>query len=467
MAIGMISAVLASSARPAPPPEPPAKVAAALIAASRGPSGLDTGKLAARVAALDPRDPATAPVRAAVNAALTPVDRGRLAAALDRATADVSVRLKDGGVVVADRDASSANAKTLAAYRDSADPKERAVFRSVIATYGSIPAAEAALFGPRPAQVASIATPSIQPFPTPRPTPPTLAAGPANQEGVGAFFEGALAGDLSDNSSWSKVGGQVAMGFVPIAGQIADLRDIGANIHNIGEGKPGGWFGLGTAMIGIVPGVGDAAKAALRGGGKVAEAGAEVAEQVAKHGDEATGGAARGADEAGALVTRTATVGRNVAEWKVDAQGRPTSVTATLSELQPKGTARGTDELSAQDAVRGRGIADDDAGHVIGHRFMGDQGAGNMFPQNFNFNRSAYKTMENEWAGWIEHGGTVKTRVELSGGTPNRPAEVAVSYEVFDASGRQVFDKVHAFENASDQKFSRLSTLEIKQRMGQ
>jgi hypothetical protein len=284
MATGIISSTLALQPRPTPPTEPPARVAAALIAASRGPAGVDMGKLAAKVAALDPRDPATAPVRAAVNAALAPVDRGRLAAALDRATADISVRLKDGAVVVADRDASNAAAKTLAAYRDSADPKDRAVFRSVIATYGSIPAAEAALFGPRPAQVAS--TPSTPPVPAP-------AAGPANKEGVGAFFEGALAGDLSDNNSWSKVGGQVAMGFVPVAGQIADIRDIGANIDNIREGKPGGWFGLGTAAIGIIPGVGDAAKAALRGGGKVAEAGAEVAEQVAKRGDEVAGGVAR------------------------------------------------------------------------------------------------------------------------------------------------------------------------------
>lgn len=287
MATGIISSTLAPQPRPTPPTEPPAKIAAALIAASRGPAGVDTGKLAARVAALDPRDPSTAPVRAAVNAALTPVDRGRLLAALDRATADISVRLKDGTTVVADRDGSSANGKTLAALRDSSDPKERAQFRSVISTYGSIPAAEAALFGPRPAQVAAV------PVPAPRPTPPAPpAAAGVSQEGVGSFFEGVFAGDFSDNSSWSKVGGQVVTGFIPIAGQVADVRDIAANVNNIREGKPGGWFGLGTAVIGIVPGFGDAAKAALRGGGKVAGAGAEVAEQVARHGDEVGGAVA-------------------------------------------------------------------------------------------------------------------------------------------------------------------------------
>ena len=117
--------------------------------------------------------------------------------------------------------------------------------------------------------------------------------------------------------------------------------------------------------------------------------------------------------------------------------------------------------------MRGRGIADDDAGHVIGHRFMGDQGAGNMFPQNFNFNRSAYKTMENEWAGWIEHGGTVRTRVELSGGTADRPARLIATYEVFDDAGRLIFKNDARFANTTNQSFTRVPTSEIQRLMNQ
>lgn len=129
--------------------------------------------------------------------------------------------------------------------------------------------------------------------------------------------------------------------------------------------------------------------------------------------------------------------------------------------MQPSGTARGRDELNAQDEVRGRGLPDDDAGHVIGHRFLGDQGARNMFPQNFNFNRSAYKTMENEWAGWIQNGGTVKVNVELIGGTAGRPGQVAVSYEVFNDAGKRVFDNQALFDNAANQTFDRVPTREI------
>jgi len=441
--------------------------AEALIAASRGPGGVDIAHLAGALRGLDTRDPATATTRAAVEARLSRVEQGQLGAALATRPGgmgpDVTVTLKDGTRVTADRDSSSPAGRTLAELRDSADPKHRALFRSVMRTYGSIPAAEAVLFATPAAASASPATSGgvavpleASPAPAARPRPATVSSAP-DAEGVGSFFEGVAQGDFSDNDSWSKIAGQVVTGFVPIAGQIADARDIAANVGHVWNGRSGGWVGLGTAMIGVVPGVGDAAKAALRGGGKTAEAGVEVAEQVTKNADEA-------AQAAGAV--RTATVGRNRVEWTLDAQGRPTSVTATLSELQPKGAPRGADELAAQDAVRGRGLADDDAGHVIGHWFMGDQGPGNMFPQNFNFNRSAYKTMENEWAAWIEHGGTVRTRVELIGGTADRPAQVGVLYEVFDGAGKRVFRNQAEFDNVANQTFDRLPTAEVRQRLG-
>lgn len=160
-----------------------------------------------------------------------------------------------------------------------------------------------------------------------------------------------------------------------------------------------------------------------------------------------------------------AKIGANSAEWTLNAAGEPTRVTATLRELQPAGTPRGKAELDAQDAVRERGKADDDAGHVIGHRFLGDQGARNMFPQNFNFNRSAYKKLENEWADWIGHGGTVKVDVELIGGKAGRPDQVGVSYEVFDDAGRRVFDNQELFANAAGQVFDRVPAAEMSARL--
>jgi hypothetical protein len=167
--------------------------------------------------------------------------------------------------------------------------------------------------------------------------------------------------------------------------------------------------------------------------------------------------APRLADAAQASV-HTAKVGANSVEWSVDANGYPQRVEATLSELQPAGATRSSAETTAQDQVRGRGIDGDDAGHVIGHRFLGDQGTRNMFPQQFNFNRGAYKTMENEWAAWIDHGGTVKAKVDLLGGTPERPDQVKVTYEVFNDAGKRVFRNTDVFDNAAGQTFDRVPT---------
>ncbi len=182
--------------------------------------------------------------------------------------------------------------------------------------------------------------------------------------------------------------------------------------------------------------------------------------------DELAAPGARSADNVAAAGVHNARLGNNQVTWTVDANGRPTSASATLSELQPKGAKRSSDELSAQDEVRARGIDEDDAGHIIGHRFMGDQGSINMFPQNFNFNRSAYKTLENEWAAWIDAGGTVKVNVALKGGTPDRPAKVGVVYEVFNADGKRVFKNSELFDNAAGQVFDRVSTADINKLLG-
>lgn len=163
----------------------------------------------------------------------------------------------------------------------------------------------------------------------------------------------------------------------------------------------------------------------------------------------------------------SATVGANEVQWTLDANGHPKTATATLSELQPEGTERSSAETSAQDRVRERGKDDDDAGHVIGHRFLGDQGERNMFPQNFNFNRSAYKTLENEWASWIEAGATVKINVTLKGGTSDRPDQVGVTYEAFNVAGKRVYKNAELFDNAAGQTFDRISAADIRAMLGQ
>jgi len=82
------------------------------------------------------------------------------------------------------------------------------------------------------------------------------------------LLEGAVVGDFNENPTiWNTIG-QVAIGFVPYAGQAADIRDIVANVkklHETGYKDPDAWINLGLTAIGIIPGVGDAIKAAGKG----------------------------------------------------------------------------------------------------------------------------------------------------------------------------------------------------------
>lgn len=86
---------------------------------------------------------------------------------------------------------------------------------------------------------------------------------PALPKWLTDLLEGIFAGDFSENSSLLKLLAQIGVGFIPIAGQIADVRDIIANIKNVIEGKEMAWMGLGLAVVAVIPGL-DALK-----GGKV------------------------------------------------------------------------------------------------------------------------------------------------------------------------------------------------------
>ncbi|MEZ0363590.1 alpha/beta hydrolase [Mycobacterium sp. pUA109] len=103
-------------------------------------------------------------------------------------------------------------------------------------------------------------------------------------------------------------------------------------------------------------------------------------------------------------------------------------------------------------------------GHVIGFRFLLDQGGVNLFRQSEHFNDPVYKKMENEWASWIKNGARVEVTVDLKPPGAD-PEHVIVKYDVFDQHGAQVYyDRVN-FENNEHQRFRRLPTREIKHRL--
>ncbi|MCT1515371.1 DNA/RNA non-specific endonuclease [Dietzia cercidiphylli] len=126
-----------------------------------------------------------------------------------------------------------------------------------------------------------------------------------------------------------------------------------------------------------------------------------------------------------------------------------------------EGMGRTSEETSHQRDVSS-GVADgsnqhgavtgDHAGHVVAHRFMLDQGLHNLFPQNGNFNTSAYKTMENELAALVSAQHPVEGSISLEYPPDgSRPSEVTVSYKS-TGLGEVRFE---TFENKAGQKFKR------------
>lgn len=101
------------------------------------------------------------------------------------------------------------------------------------------------------------------------------------------LIEGAVLGDFKENPTiWNTIG-QVVVGFIPYAGQVADIRDLIASLKKIifeeGYKDPWEWFNLVLVLIGIIPGFGDAIKALGRGAkGAIRDA----ISWLARHGDE-------------------------------------------------------------------------------------------------------------------------------------------------------------------------------------
>jgi hypothetical protein len=227
-------------------------------------------------------------------------------------------------------------------------------------------------------------------------------------EGVGSFFEGALAGDFAEeNESWSKVGGQIVVGFIPYVGQVADARDTLAAVDHIWDGKDGAWGDLALAGIGWIPVGGDIAKTVLRIGRKEAKL-LKAGEQVLKHADDA------------------ARVGAKLAiKFEHGVGGR---LEKAVAKIEPHHIGTGTDTTeAARNLARRLGKETDDAGHAIGNNLGGPGGAtsGNIFPMNPTVNRGAFAQFEKLVAEQVKAGKEVLVEVvPRYQGNATRPFEI-------------------------------------------
>lgn len=98
-----------------------------------------------------------------------------------------------------------------------------------------------------------------------------------------SFARGAFLGDFGEDDSWAALGGQTVVGFIPVVGQIADLRDLAAALRATARGEPGAHVQLGAAILGVVPGL-DFLKAARVADRRVLRAASEELGEVAESG---------------------------------------------------------------------------------------------------------------------------------------------------------------------------------------
>jgi Flp pilus assembly pilin Flp len=126
---------------------------------------------------------------------------------------------------------------------------------------------------------------------------------------------------------------------------------------------------------------------------------------------------------AGAIAVQTS----NGYRYTVDPQGRVVSVEGELT-LNP---AQGRNLRAQREAGGVDRLDDDDGGHYIGGRFDGPTEPLNHFAQDRNFNRSAYKKLENSWEAALKEGKQVKVRiVPTFADNSQRPTGIRVDYSI-------------------------------------
>ena len=141
----------------------------------------------------------------------------------------------------------------------------------------------------------------------------------------------------------------------------------------------------------------------------------------------------------------------------------PTALTRSAHfEINESATGldRGSAEVRAQGDAADDGLATDHGGHIVAHRFASDQGDINMFPQDAQFNNSAYKRLENELHTWVQNGFQVegRTTLDIPPGSL-RPDSVTVDYVVTNPqTGEIVHWRAVEFQNQAGQTFDRVPT---------
>ncbi|WP_420998490.1 DNA/RNA non-specific endonuclease [Cupriavidus sp. 30B13] len=127
---------------------------------------------------------------------------------------------------------------------------------------------------------------------------------------------------------------------------------------------------------------------------------------------------------------------RNGYTYSLDDLGRATRIEGELSSNPAQGRSPQA-QLNAGGSYR---LPGDEGGHFIGRRFDGPLEDFNHFAQDMNFNRGAYKSLENSWQRALDVGKSVYFDIKPSYTGPSlRPGSLDVFYKIDDVPYRKTF----------------------------
>ncbi|QJU56931.1 hypothetical protein HL653_03210 [Sphingomonas sp. AP4-R1] len=127
---------------------------------------------------------------------------------------------------------------------------------------------------------------------------------------------------------------------------------------------------------------------------------------------------------------------RNGYHFDVDAYGRTKDIQGTISRSAPNARSRTMQRRAGLPDRR----PNEDGGHFIAPRFNGPAEAFNHFAQDANFNRGAYRALEDQWDKAAGAGKKVDVRIMVFyEGQSKRPAQIVVSYAINGEVRRRTF----------------------------
>jgi hypothetical protein len=239
-----------------------------------------------------------------------------------------------------------------------------------------------------------------------------------NEQLAGALWHSAATSFENDPSKFiGNAAGTIGTLFIPgadVAGVVGDVGKAAAITGDVGKAATiTGDVGKAAA---ITQDASKAAAAITQDAGRIGN----LAGDAGRAADDIVGDAAKAEGVAKTVV-------KNGYTYTLDAEGRTTRIEGDLVSNPAQGRSRAA-QLAAGGPDR---LATDEGAHFVARRFDGPLEDFNHFAQNGNFNRGAYKALENEWQRALDRGSSVN--VDITAHYPGdslRPDSIDVTYTV-------------------------------------